>query len=197
MALKVGITGGIGSGKSLVCSVFSMLGAPIYNADARAKELMHSNDKIREGVIDNFGKKAFHPDGTIDNKYLANIVFNNPQKLKILNSIIHPVVVADSRQWFEEQTAKYAIKEAALLYEVGAEKYLDFIIVVYAPIKLRLKRVHKRDRQSYREIRRRMENQMQDRIKVKKADFVIRNDGKHSILAQSLSIHHKLLELNV
>lgn len=197
MTLKVGITGGIGSGKSLVCAVFSMLGAPIYNADARAKELMNSDDKIREGIIENFGEKAFHPEGAIDNKYLANIVFSHPQKLKTLNSIIHPVVEADSRQWFEDQTTKYAIKEAALLYEVGADKYLDFIIVVFAPMKLRLKRVHKRDRQSYKEIRKRMENQMQDRIKVKKADFVIRNDGKHSILTQSLFIHHKLLELNV
>lgn len=195
MTLKVGVTGGIGSGKSLVCSLFSLIGVPVYNADQRAKSLMDTDSHLISKIIDVFGPEIYGHD-RLDRKKMASIVFNDQKKLAVLNSLVHPVVKKDAEDWFNEQHFHYAIKEAALIYETGGDQALDVVIVVTAPLQLRLKRVHRRDGSSYRDILARIKNQWPEAEKIKKADFVIRNNGKRSLVEQVWKLHRKLLSIS-
>ena len=196
MTLKVGITGGIGSGKSLVCSVFETFGIPVYNADLNAKRLMTADPELKGSIVKEFGEGCYQDDGSLDREYLASIVFHDNEKLKILNSLVHPAVQKDVQQWFTMQDTPYAIEEAALIFESGAYKLLDRVITVTAPKKLRLKRVHNRDNVPYKEITRRMDNQWPEREKSRLSDFVIRNNGKISLISQIWNIHQELIRLN-
>src|SRR5687767_301399 len=142
--LKIGLTGGLGSGKSTVAHIFEVLGIPVYYADAASKRLMNDEEKVKEAVQLAFGKKVY-PGGVLDRKYLAEIVFGDEKKLEILNSIVHPATLRDADEWMGRQTTPYIIKEAALIFESGSHQSLDHVIGVKAPLALRLQRAMKRD----------------------------------------------------
>lgn len=186
--LKIGITGGIGSGKTLVSGVFQKLGAPTYNADDRAKWLMNNNTKIVIKVIDLFGPEAYI-NGELNRSLIAKQVFKNTSLLAKLNAVVHPIVFDDFDEWYEAQTYPYVLKEAALLFESGSYRDLDAIITVDAPLEIRLKRASIRDQKSEDEIKGRIKNQYPNEIKVKAADFVINNDGITPVLPQVLKLH--------
>jgi dephospho-CoA kinase len=195
---KIGITGGIGSGKSTVCRIFAQLGIPVYYADDRAKILLQESSELRKGLLQAFGSKVYGKEGVLDRKYLAEIVFNDKQKLEILNSIVHPAVYTDSQQWQQKQAmlgALYTLKEAALLYETGTYKVLDKIIVVTAPEEVRIKRVMARDKVSREAVLARINKQMPQRKKEELADFVITNLELESMDIQVQKIHQQLMKL--
>lgn len=192
--IKVGVTGGIGSGKTMVCSIFKHLGIPIYNADEEAKKLIHSNQAIKDFIRSRFGNDLFVQD-KLDRKKLAAIVFNDPVALNDLNAVVHPTVRNDFELWLKAVSkAPYIIKEAAILFESGADKGLDKIITVTAPEELRIERVIKRDRATSNEVKKRMSLQSSDEYKIKKSDFILINDGNGLILPQILTIHQQLLD---
>jgi dephospho-CoA kinase len=190
---RVGLTGGIGSGKSTVARILETLGIPVYYADDAAKTIMNTDAGLRQQIIQHFGE-ASYAEGTLQRKYLADIVFNDPEKLALLNSLIHPVTIRHSEQWFRRQSAPYAVREAALLFESGASENLGFIIGVYAPKHLRLQRVIKRDGLSADEIQKRMNRQINEEMKMKLCDAVIRNDEQELVIPQVMELHERLLE---
>ncbi len=192
--LKIGLTGGIGSGKSTVAKIFEVLGIPVYYADTEAKRLMNSNEKIKESLRQHFGE-ATYKNEELDRKYLADIVFNNPEKLELLNALIHPVTIKDAEEWMQRQAAPYSIKEAALLFESGAAENLDFVIGVYAPQALRIKRVIKRDNLSQDEIVKRINRQVNEEMKMKLCDFVITNNEQELLIPQVLKLHQHFISL--
>lgn len=186
--LKIGLTGGIGSGKSTVAKIFETLGIPVYYADAEAKRLMNSSETLKKVIRQNFGEATYEND-QLNRKYLAGIVFNDPEKLELLNALIHPVTINDAEQWMQQQSAPYSIKEAALLFESGAAENLDFIVGVYAPQALRIKRVMKRDGLTTDEIMKRINRQVNEEMKMKLCDFVIINDEQELLIPQVLKLH--------
>lgn len=190
---QVGITGGIGSGKSLVCKIFSILYVPVYDADRRAKELM-TTDRILTGQIrKEFGTLSYLADGSLNRQFLAKQVFNQPEQLEKLNALVHPRVGVDYAEWLREhERSKYVIKEAALLFEAGSAKNLDAVIAVYAPEEVRRKRVLKRDPQrSPEDVMQIMRNQMNEEEKMSRANFVIRNDDSQLVIPQILRLHQQ------
>ncbi|MBX9891923.1 MAG: dephospho-CoA kinase [Chitinophagaceae bacterium] len=191
--LKVGLTGGIGSGKSTVAKIFQTLGIPVFDADAVAKSIMHSNTHVKTAVINAFGETAYQ-DGQLNRKYIANIVFQDPFQLEILNSIVHPATMQAAEDWFQQQNAPYVIKEAALLFEAGSAAGLDLIIGVTAPQHVRIHRVMQRDDVGRQEVLTRMGRQIEDTIKMRLCDAVLVNDGIQAILPQVLSLHETLLK---
>ena len=189
--IRIGITGNIGSGKTTVCKIFEILDVPVYYADKRAKELMHESP-VKEQVIALLGD-ASYVDGKLDRKYVAQIVFKDKKKLAALNSIVHPAVFKDADSWFDAQVEKpYSIKETALLFESSAMGQFDAIICVSAPEELRIQRVMSRDGSSESEVRDRIRNQMLQKDKEALSHYVIRNDGRRSLVAQILKIHRVL-----
>lgn len=186
--LKIGLTGGIGSGKSTVAKIFETLGIPVYYADTEAKRLMNSSETLKKIIRQNFGEATYEND-QLNRKYLAGIVFNNPEKLELLNTLIHPVTINDAEQWMQQQSAPYSIKEAALLFESGAAENLDFIVGVYAPQALRIKRVMKRDGLTADEIMKRINRQVNEEMKMKLCDFVITNNEQELLIPQVLKLH--------
>ncbi|RMF24535.1 MAG: dephospho-CoA kinase [Bacteroidetes bacterium] len=196
--LKVGITGGIGSGKTTVCRIFELLGVPVYYADERAKWLMTHDPELRHRIRERFGTEAYLPDGTLNRAFLAKQVFHDPEKLRGLNALVHPAVHADAARWHLEQSRKgasYTLREAALLFESGSYRHLDRMIVVTAPEELRIRRVMQRDGVSREAVRARMRHQWPEAEKAARADFLIQNDGEHLLLPQVLRVHRDLLNL--
>ena len=192
--LKIGITGGIGSGKSTVAKVFEVLGIPVYYADDAAKRIMNENEELKQKIRSQFGDNVY-TDGRLNRKVLAEIVFNAPEKLALLNKIVHPATLADADSWMEDQTTPYTLKEAALIFESGAHEYLDLVIGVTAPAPLRIQRTMHRDGISREEVIARMDKQLDDTIKMKLCDFVVRNDEQEMLLPQVLQLHEKLLSI--
>lgn len=190
--LKVGITGGIGSGKSTVCTIFEVLGIPVYNADQRAKELINNDKLIRQKIIKLLGEAAYNDQG-YNREYVAANVFNNPEKLQMLNAIVHPAVGLDAAKWFANQYAPYALQEAALLVENGSYKLLDYLISVTAPEEIRVQRVMARDGVSWEQVQQRMKNQLPQAEKDKVADFIIDNSGNSSLVKQVINVHLQLI----
>lgn len=193
MAIKVGITGGIGTGKSFVSKIFKTMGIPVYDADIEAKLIMVKDGAVRQALITAFGEETYFPDGTLNRAHLSTQVFSNSDKLTILNGIVHPAVIQAGIDWSNRQTAPYSLKEAALLYESGSYKNLDYTILVTAPAELRIQRVMQRDNVSREEVLQRMEKQMPEEEKLRYADFIIHNDEATPLLPQVLAIHHTLL----
>lgn len=192
---KVGLTGGIGAGKSLVAQMFKVLGVPVYNSDIEAKLLMIHNPDVKKQVVEAFGETSYLWDGQVNREYLAAVVFNQPEKLKILNSIVHPALWKHSVAWAEKQTNKpYTIHEAAILFETGGYKNMDFNILVYAPADERIRRTMDRDKVDRHAVIARMDKQMPEEHKMDLVDFVIYNDGSHSLISQVVQLHHLLLE---
>ncbi len=194
MGLKVGITGGIGSGKSTVCSIFSLLGVPIYYADQRARELMESDQTVRQQIVEVLGKKAYVEEGHLNRPWIASQVFPNPELLRQLNEIVHPAVARDGEQWQTlHHQAPYTLKEAALLYESGSYMALDKMIEVFAPKSTRIHRVMQRDGLSRAQVQERMDRQWPEWKKLILADMVIINDGRQGLINQVLRIHRALI----
>ena len=192
--LKVAITGGIGSGKSLVCQVFKTLGIPIFNADAVSNQLVEHDTGLKASIIKLFGKEAYI-NNNYNRKYIAHIVFNQAEKLKALNELIHPKAIEAAKQWFEKQQTPYAIKEAAILFESKAEQDIDIIIGVTAPEQIRIERVMQRIGCSKDEVIKRMQQQMPEDEKMKKCNYIIHNDNVTALIPQVLQIHEKLLNV--
>lgn len=192
--LKIGITGGIGSGKSTVAKVFEVLGVPVYYADTAAKRLMNEDPILQEKIKEVFGEAVF-ANGKLDKKKLAAIVFNNPVQLEQLNKLVHPLTINDAAAWMEKQSSAYAIKEAAIIFETGAQQYLDYVIAVAAPAPLRILRTMQRDNISREEVIARMNRQLDESIRMKLCDFIINNDEQQMLLPQVIALHEKLLSL--
>jgi dephospho-CoA kinase len=193
--MHVGITGGIGSGKTTVCKIFESLNIPVYYADDRAKQLMIEDRKLVEAIETTFGAESYHENGQLNRAYLSGIVFKDPVKLRQLNQLVHPVVFQDGLKWQEEhKDALYTLKEAALLYESGSFRALDRMICVYAPKQIRLERVMQRDDASKKAVLARMNKQLPELDKMTLSDFVITNDGQSSLISQVLTIHRKLTQ---
>jgi dephospho-CoA kinase len=191
----IGITGGIGSGKSTVAKIFATLGIPIYDADAAAKKIMQNNDELKKELKKQFGEATYTSEG-LDRKYLANIVFTDKDKLEILNSLVHPYTLTDADNWAKQQTSPYVIKEAALMFESRAAHHVDYIIGVSAPKALRIQRVMNRDGLTRDEVIARMNRQIEENIKMKLCDFVIINDEQQLIIPQVVSLHQQFLHLS-
>ncbi|SDD63187.1 dephospho-CoA kinase [Niabella drilacis] len=189
--LKVGITGGIGSGKTLVASIFHTLGIPVYDADAAAKRLMNTSTEIREQLTGLFGADTYKT-GQLDRPLLASKVFGNPEQLGRLNAIVHPVTIRDSQEWFARQTGPYAIKEAAIFFESGSDQYMDYMIGVTAPEALRIRRTMDRSHITEAQVRERMQQQMDDAEKMRRCHFVIDNGETVSLIGQVMAIHEQL-----
>jgi len=192
--ISVGLTGGIGSGKSTVAAIFEVLGIPVYYADSAAKELMNEDPVLKEKIISNFGKDAYK-EGVLNRSYLGQRVFKDKEKLALLNSLVHPVTIRDGNEWMRRQKTPYALKEAALIFESGSEKDLDFVIGVSAPESLRISRTVKRDGISPEAVKLRMKNQMDEDEKMKRCDFIVYNDEQQPLLPQVLSLHQHFLAL--
>ncbi len=190
--LKIGLTGGIGSGKTTVAQIFEVLSIPVYYADNAAKHLMNNNPELKSQIVSAFGTESYK-DGKLDNAYLAKIVFSNEDKLALLNSYVHPITLQDSLIWMQNQRAPYAIKEAALIFEANLDTYLDYIIGVFAPQHVRIERVKKRDHISEDLILSRIKQQMNEEEKMKLCDFVVINNDTRALLPQILEIHKTLL----
>lgn len=192
--LKIGITGGIGSGKSFICDKFAKLGVPVYNADERAKYLMHNDQEVRSQLTEFFGQEIFS-NNQLDRKLLASKVFNNKASLEKLNSIVHPAVQKDTENWLKlHQNQPFVIKEAALLFETGSYKQLDKTILVSADEDVRIARVMERDKVSKEEVESRIKNQMDELDKMSLADYIINNDGKRE-LDSLISRLHQLFSM--
>lgn len=194
--LRIGITGGIGSGKSTVARIFETLGIPVYYADDAAKKLMNSDVLLQEKIINAFGE-ASYKEGKLDRQFLSSIVFNNPEKLNVLNSIVHPATIEDASNWMQQQTSPYSIKEAALIFESGAQKSLDYVIGVAAPESIRILRTMNRDHITREDVIARMNRQMEESIKMKLCDFVINNNEQELLIPQVIELHEKLIELSI
>ena len=192
--LKIGITGGIGSGKSTVAKIFEVLGTPVYYADDAAKKMMNEDGELKEKIQQQFGDDVYK-DGKLDRKKLAGIVFNAPEKLNQLNALVHPATIKDAERWMQRQVAAYTIKEAALIFESGAQEHLDLVIGITAPAPLRIQRTMQRDGITREEVIARMDKQMDEEIKMKLCDFVLKNDEQEMLLPQVLELHCKLLSL--
>lgn len=192
--LKIGITGGIGSGKSTVCLFFKQLGVPVYSADEKAKKLIDINRNLQNSIIREFGKEAFS-DGKYNRSYIANLVFRDPSQLKKLNQLIHPAVTNDFNSWVKKHSDKvYILHEAAILFESDTAKYMDKSILVDAPEDLRIQRIINRDKTDRASVLKRMKNQWPtDKIRPM-ADWVIQNDQKTLVLPQVLRIHEQLIK---
>jgi dephospho-CoA kinase len=196
--LRVGLTGGIGSGKSTVAQIFEVLGIPVSYADREAKRLMNEDTGLRESIIARLGPDAYSAQtGLINRPWMAAQVFSDPAKLEILNSLVHPAVIRDGERWMESKAgrAPYAIREAALIFETTSAGHLDFIIGVYAPLSLRIQRTMERDRLNREDVLQRMRYQINEEIKMQLCDAVIQNDGQQAVLPQVLAIHARLLQL--
>ena len=191
--LNIGLTGGIGSGKSTVASAFAKLGIPIYYADQAAKRLMNEDTELRKEIIGLFGKQAY-VNGTLNKQQIAFIVFNDKDKLNRLNSKVHPVVRKDYQEWTKKQDASYNIREAAILFESGSYKDCDKVILVTAPEELRIQRVMERDDVSKEDVLLRIRQQWNDEEKAKRAQFVIKNEGLSSINEGVSEIHKSILK---
>jgi dephospho-CoA kinase len=192
--LQIGITGGIGSGKSIVCRVFACLGVSIYDADARAKWLTSHDSAIKSQVTELLGVEAYDENGQYNRPFVASKVFANEPLLKSLNAIIHPVVFQDTERWIAEKKGEpYIIKEAALMKAAGDGNTLDYVIVVQAPEAIRIQRILQRDKRSEEEIRSIIARQVSDETRAALADFTILNDGAAALIPQVLDLHKQLM----
>lgn len=192
--LKVGLTGGIGSGKSTVARIFEVLGMPVYYADEAAKEIMNTDEELRRQVIQTFGDDAY-TNNRLNRQYISSIVFKDKEKLALLNELVHPATIRAAEEWMSKQTTPYALKEAAIIFESGSDKQLDYVIGVHAPQEIRIMRTMQRDNITREEVIKRMNNQMDEEEKMELCNFVIENDERHALIPQVMAMHHQLITL--
>jgi dephospho-CoA kinase len=193
--LRVGLTGGIGSGKSTVAAIFEVLGVPVSFADLEARRVMNEDPELRQQIIAHFGPEAY-AGLTLNRSWLASRVFNHPDQLEILNALVHPATIREGERWMQSVAGRspYVIREAALLFETRAAGHLDFIIGVHAPAALRIQRTIQRDGLTREEVLQRMRNQIDEEIKMRLCDAVIQNDGLQALMPQVLALHERLLQ---
>jgi dephospho-CoA kinase len=191
--LKVGVTGGIGSGKSVVCKVFTTLGIPVLKADDVAKGLMNHDQNLMAAIKALLGEGVYQ-NGILHNVAVSAIIFNNPEKLQQLNALVHPATIRYSENWISKQTSPYTIKEAAIFFESGSEKGIDVMIGVYCPLETRIERVMQRSHLSREKVIDIVAKQMGEDEKMKRCDYVITNDDKVAVLPQVLALHEMLLD---
>ena len=191
--LKIGLTGGIGSGKTTVAHIFEVLSIPVYYADDAAKRLMNEDKNIKQKIIKNFGEESY-VNGKLNRLHISSIIFKDESKTALINSIVHPATIADADNWMLQQKSPYAVKEAALIFEANANKHLDFVIGVDAPLPLRIKRIMQRDNIDEKAVLARMQKQMNEAEKMNRCDFVIKNNELDLMIPQVIEIHKKLLK---
>lgn len=194
MGLKVGITGGIGSGKTTVCRIFKVLGVPVFDADQETKNLMQNDPNLVSAIKKSFGEQAYDENGVLNRAFLAGQVFKDEAKLKILNELVHPVAIQAAVDWAESQEAPYTLKEAALLFESGSYKLNDVNILVTAPEEERIRRVMQRDQVPRQQVLDRISKQMPEDQKKEMADYVIDNSGEVPLIPQVLALHELFLK---
>lgn len=196
--IQIGITGGIGSGKSLVCKIFAVLGVPAYDADSRAKNLMTTDGILIHQIKKEFGSLSYDEKGVLNREFLSATVFANQDKLKQLNTLVHPRVAVDYEKWVNEYAEnKYVLKEAALLFESDSYQMLDKIILVTAPKEIRIERVLARDPHRTKEdVEKIIQNQLSEEEKEAKANFIIRNSESELIVPQILDLHKRFNSMN-
>ena len=194
MPLKIGLTGGIGSGKTTIAKVFKLLSVPVYYADDASKRLYKTDKSLIQKLKAHFGEDIYNED-ELDRSKLATVVFNDPAKLELLNSLVHPPTIRDAQEWMQAQTTPYIIKEAALLFESGSTEGLDYIVGVYAPKHIRIKRVMGRDQSSREEVLSRMNRQINEELKMKLCDYIIDNSEQELVIPHVLTLHQKFLSL--
>lgn len=193
MPLKIGLTGGIGSGKSTIAKIFQLLGVPVYDADTASKRLYHTDKDLMAALKHHFGEDIY-TEKQLNRSKLAAVVFADKEKLALLNGLVHPLTIRDAEDWLQKQTAPYAIKEAALLFESGSAAGLDYVIGVEAPLSLRTKRAMDRDGASRDDVLNRMSRQIDEIIKIRLCDFVITNNEQQLVIPQVIRLHKQLLE---
>ncbi|MBE9467110.1 MAG: dephospho-CoA kinase [Bacteroidetes bacterium] len=192
--LKIGITGGIGSGKTIVCDIFRQLNIPVYNADNEAGKILINNNSVRLSLIENFGKNIYLNSSEINKKILANIIFNDKKALNKINAIVHPAVWQNFLSFVQNKSCyNYVILEAAILIESGFHKNMDYVINVSAPKDLRISRVKMRDNITKEAVLNRINNQLSEQERIDFSDFIITNDDKQLVLPQVLDLHKKLI----
>jgi len=196
MLKKIGITGGIGSGKTTVCKIFETLGIPIYYADLEAKQIISLNPAVKKQVKELLGNDSYYKNGKPNKTFIASQIFEDESLLESMNKIVHPAVQTDVERWYENIKAKgnalYVLKEAALLVENKSYKHLNALIVVTCPENIRIKRVMDRDQVTEEAVRARIKNQLPEEEKIRVSDFVINNDGSMPLIPQVWEIHRKL-----
>jgi dephospho-CoA kinase len=192
--LKIGLTGGIGSGKSTVAKVFELLNVPVYYADEASKRLYHTDKQLMADIKKHFGEDVYTKD-QLNRSKLADLVFNNPEKLELLNQLVHPPTIRDAEEWMRKQNAPYVVKEAALLFESGSVAGLDYVIGVQAPLYIRLKRAMDRDKVSREQVLNRMDRQLDEEIKMRLCDFIIDNGEQKLVIPQVLELHDRFLKM--
>ena len=192
---QIGVTGGIGSGKSTVCRVFQSLGIPVYDADSRAKILMTTDGILIDQIKKEFGTLSYDAEGNLNRSYISKQAFEQPERLKKLNALVHPRVAHDYQTWLAtHKSSPYVIREAALLFEANVTASLEKVVVVYAPEEIRIRRVMERDtHRSEEDIRKIIRNQWSDEEKMKRAHHTIYNDDQHLVLPQVLELHRAFL----
>ncbi|MFT4565608.1 MAG: dephospho-CoA kinase [Saprospiraceae bacterium] len=194
--LRIGLTGGIGSGKTTCAAIFEALGIPVYYSDARAKAIMNTNDQLRTELKEVFGEESYLSDGSLNRSYLSRLIFKDNSNIAKINSIVHPAVRNDFIKWCEENiTSQYVLQESALMFETGSYKSFDKNILVDASEEIRIDRVMKRDGIPAEQVRERMAKQLLSSDKRKLADFIIENDGNQGLVKQVVAIHLSILEL--
>ncbi len=190
---KVGLTGGIGSGKTLICNIFEIFGVPVFYADLQARLLMNEDPEIRSSLIQHFGTDIYI-DGNLDRKRLASLVFHDKSSLEYLNSIVHPAVRKKFDRWLEDRADhKYLIEEAAILLESGGSVSFDLVVNVSSPEELRILRVMERDQVTKDDVIQRMKNQLSEEERNQRADAVIINDGTKLVIPQVIQIHRRIM----
>lgn len=192
--LKIGLTGGMGSGKTTVASIFELMGVPVYYADLQARRLMEEDAALRASIQVHFGAECYDK-GKLNRPHLATLVFNDPQKLALLNGLVHPVTLADAAAWMKKQELSglpYAIKEAALIFESGSHSQLDHVIGVSSPLPLRIQRVKERDGLAEDQILERIRSQMDEEEKMSRCDWVLINDERELLIPQVVDLHEKV-----
>jgi dephospho-CoA kinase len=192
---RVGLTGGIGAGKTTVARMFEVLGVPVYYSDYRAKKLMTEKSELVARIKEVFSDAAYLWDGQLNRPYLAEVVFHNPEKLHQLNSIVHPALWKDAVEWADSKAPKpYTVQEAAILFETGGYKNMDANVMVYAPLEERIRRTMERDKIDRHAVLARMDKQMPEEKKLELVDHIIYNDGTQSLVSQVVQLHHQLIE---
>lgn len=188
----VGLTGGIGSGKSTVAAMFQELGVPVYNSDERAKRLMNTSKKIKKQLIELLGKKAFQ-DNKLNRPFIAEKVFNDASLLSQLNGIVHPLVRENFMSWSKKQNSPYVIQETALIFENKSQELYDIIILVTAPKEARINRVLSRDKTTKEQVEARMNNQLDDSLKIPMANYIVENIDLKSTRTKVIEVHKAIL----
>ena len=190
--MKLGITGGIGSGKTSVCRVFNVLGIPVFSADPEAQKIMNENKAVKKGINEIAGKNIY-PHGKLDRMELASLIFNDAERLKKVNALVHPVVFGNFIKWADKQTAPYVIMEAAILFESGASKLVDRVATIVAPLEERISRVTFRNMLTREQVMDRIRNQMTDEERIKRSDYIINNSENEMIIPVIIKINEDIL----